>query len=434
MAVLRTTLDMIRSSGLLIFALLNLRLNGSQSVADLQWLPCQFVDEKVQMNEEGHIETQYIHREAVIQFGNDGEGPLYPTITFLITAFKVEMRRYFEGGEDSLNCEIRRHNTGGIFMRWPASGAQEHDVWFTCTLRHSKSTITTFLRHTPSAPVRGQGDSLQRLTVNDKDLLKTSAGMVILTRTPSAEVGFLTEPTLDCQFAVDHKQANLTVEWRLQRHGERSKLFSYSSRTGKSEGTGVSIKAIGAGNASFKLPPTRKTSEGTYICSVLIPPLYGTHDIPVTLSEQPRVSLNVGSTYSLTLGEDKKVVCDAEGYYPLDVTMEWLREPVGGSPTPVFLKNVLYSSHRVHQDGTYSLSAFFLLQPGLEDSGYKYTCRVSHKSLLTPIRKSFILSVTEPDSTLWYITVFVFIIVMLGILFWLLPQFIAARNAAKKRF
>lgn len=116
-------------------------------------------------------------------------------------------------------------------------------------------------------------------------------------------------------------------------------------------------------------------------------------------TEQPRVSLNVGSTYSLTLGEDKKFVCDAEGYYPLDVNMEWLREPVGGSPTPVFLKNVLYSSHRVHQDGTYSLSAFFLLQPGMEDSGYKYTCRVSHKSLITPIRKSFILSVTgESDA------------------------------------
>ncbi|KAI7800644.1 hypothetical protein IRJ41_008339 [Triplophysa rosa] len=434
MTVLRTTLDMIWGLGLLILALLCLGVNGSQSVDDLQWLPCQFVDEKVHVNEEGHIETQYIHREAVIQFGIDGDRPLYPTITFLITASKVDMRRYLEGGEDSLNCEIRRHNTGGIVMRWPAMGAQEHDVWFSCTLRHTKGAfiITTFLRHTPSAPVGGQADSLQRLIVNDKDLLTTSAGMIILTQTPSAEVGFLKEPTLHCQFAVDHKQANVTVEWRLQRHGERSKLFSYSSRTGRSEGTGVSIKAIGAGNASFKLPPTRKTSEGTYICSVLIPPLYGSDDILVSLSEQPRVSLNVGSPFSLTLGEDKKVVCDAEGYYPLDVNMEWLREPVGGSPTPVFLKNVLYSSHRVHQDGTYSLSAFFLLQPGLEDSGYKYTCRVSHKSLLTPIRKSFILSVTEPDSTLWYITVFGFIIVMLGILFWLLPQFITARKAANK--
>lgn len=117
-------------------------------------------------------------------------------------------------------------------------------------------------------------------------------------------------------------------------------------------------------------------------------------------TEQPRVSLNVGSTLSITLGTDQKLICDAEGYYPLDVNIEWYREPFGGSPTPLFLKNVLYSSHRLHKDGTYSLSAFFLLQPSMEDSGYKYTCRVSHKSLLTPIRKSFSLVVTgESDAT-----------------------------------
>lgn len=60
-------------------------VNGSKSVHDLQWLPCQFVDEKVHINEEGHTETKYIHREAVLQFGNVGDSPLHPTITFLIT-------------------------------------------------------------------------------------------------------------------------------------------------------------------------------------------------------------------------------------------------------------------------------------------------------------------------------------------------------------
>ncbi len=117
-------------------------------------------------------------------------------------------------------------------------------------------------------------------------------------------------------------------------------------------------------------------------------------------TEQPRVSINVGSTLSMTLGKDQKLICNAEGYYPLDVNIEWYRETSGGSPTPSFLKNVLYSSHRLHQDGSYALSAFFYLQPSLEDSGYKYTCRVSHKSLLIPIRKSFYLIVTgESDAT-----------------------------------
>ncbi|XP_016414122.1 tapasin-related protein-like [Sinocyclocheilus rhinocerous] len=437
MIVPRTRLYiMFWTFGGLILALLCLGVSGSQSLYDVQWLPCPFVDEKVHVNEEGHTETKYINREAVLQFGNVGDKPLHPTITFLVTASKVDMRRYLEGSEDTLHCEIRRYSTGGIVMRWPTAGAQDHDVWFTCTIRHTQGlfVITTFLRHTTATPAQGQVDFLQWKIVNDRDLLSTSAAMVVLTRTPSVEVGFLKEPNLHCQFAVDHKLPNATVEWRLQRHGERSKLFSYSSRTGKIDGSGVAVKAIAAGNASFKLPPTRKHSEGTYICSVMVPPLYGSHDIPLTLSEQPRVSINVGSTLSMTLGKDQKLICDAEGYYPLDVNIEWYREVSGGSPTPSFLKNVLYSSHRLHQDGTYSLSAFFYLQPGLEDSGYKYTCRVSHKSLLTPIRKSFYLIVTEPDSTMWYITVIGFIIAMLVIICYMLPQYLAGRKAAKKRF
>ncbi|XP_059370349.1 tapasin-related protein [Carassius carassius] len=422
--------------GGLILALLRLGVSGSQSLNDVPWLPCPFVDENVHINDEGHTETKYINREAVLQFGKVGDKPLHPTITFLVTASKVDMRRYLEGSEDTLNCEIRRYSTGGIVMHWPTAGAQDNDVWFTCTIRHTQGLFvtTTFLRHTTAAPAQGEVDFLEWKIVNDRDLLITSAAMVVLTRTPSVEVGFLKEPNLHCQFAVDHKLPNATVEWRLQKHGERSRVFSYSSRTGKSEGSGVAVKAIAAGNASYKLPPTKKHSEGTYICSVMVPPLYGSHDIPLSLSEQPRVSINVGSTLSMTLGKDQKLICDAEGYYPLDVNIEWYREASGGSPTPSFLKNVLYSSHRLHQDGTYSLSAFFYLQPSLEDSGYKYTCRVSHKSLLIPIRKSFYLIVTEPDSTLWYITVIGFIIAMLVILCYMLPQFLAGRKAAKKRF
>ncbi|KAF4094679.1 tapasin-related protein-like isoform X2 [Onychostoma macrolepis] len=417
-----------------VFLALLCGVNGSQSLYDLQWLPCKFVDEKVHINEEGHIETSYITRKAVLQFGNVGDKPLHPTITFLVTASKVDMRRYLEGTEDKLQCEIRRYSNGGIVTRWPTAGAQDHDVWFTSTIRHSEGlfVITTFLKHTTAAPAEGQLDFLQWKTIHDRDLLTTSAVMFVLTRTPSVEVGFLKEPNLHCQFGVDHKLPHVTVEWRLQKHGERSKLFSYSSRTGKSEGAGVAVKTIAAGNASFKVPPTSKHSEGTYICSVVVAPLSGSHDIPLTLSEQPRVSINVDSTLSIILGKYQKLICDAERYYPLDVNIEWYREPPGGSPTPSTLKNVLFSSHQNHKDGTYSHSAFFYLQPSMKDSGYEYTCKVSHKSLRTPIRKSFSLIVTDPDSTLWNITAIGFIISMLVILCYMLPQYLGGRKAAIK--
>lgn len=116
-------------------------------------------------------------------------------------------------------------------------------------------------------------------------------------------------------------------------------------------------------------------------------------------SEPPRVSLNVGSTLSLVEGDEQKVVCEAESYYPLDVEIQWYEQDPGvsgqrvGAPLPRVLQNVLLSSHKHNQDKTFSLAAFFYLDASLKASGKQYTCSVSHTSLRMPIRKSFILEV-----------------------------------------
>ncbi|KAL1267313.1 hypothetical protein QQF64_032676 [Cirrhinus molitorella] len=421
----------------LLLALLCLGVNGSQSLYDLQWLSCRFVDEKVHINKEDHIETEYITRAAVLQFGKVGDRSSHPTITtFLVTASKVDMRRYLEGAEDKLQCEIHRYSTGRIKTRWPTAGAQDHDVWFTSTIRHSEGLFVTktFLRHTtvaPVAPDEEQMDFLQWETINDGDLLTMSAAMVFLSKTPSVDVGLFKEPDLDCRFAVDHALPHATVEWKLQQHGRRTDLFSYSSRTGKTEGNGVALKAIAAGNVSYKLRSTSTHSEGTYICSVMVPPLNGSHDIPLRISEQPHVSINVGSTLSMKLGEVQMLKCDAERYYPLDVDIKWYRETPDGSPTPPL--KVRHSSHERHRDGTHSVSAFFYLKPSMEESGYKYTCSVSHKSLLSPIYKSFTLRVTDPDSTLWYIAKIGFIISMVVIICYMRPQYLGTKSGKKVR-
>ncbi|XP_043086452.1 tapasin-related protein-like [Puntigrus tetrazona] len=411
--------------GSLFLALLCLGVNGSQSLYDLQWLPCTFMDEDVRKNEEGHIETEYITRRAVLQFGNVGDEPLHPTsVTFLVAASKVDMRRYLKGSEDELQCEIRRYSAGRIVTRWP----QDHDVWFTATL-HSDGlfAITTFLKHTTTATAEGQVDFLQWITIHDGDFLTTSAAMFLLTRTPSVEVGFLKEPTLHCQYGVDHDLPRVTVVWK--KHGERGELFSYSSRSGKSEGSGVSVRAIAAGNVSVKLPPTNKHSEGTYVCSVTVPPLNGSHAIPLTLREEPSVSVNVGSSLSAVAGERRKLICYAERYYPLDANIEWYREAPGGGPS--LLTDVTMFSHQRHKDGTYSHSAFFYLKPSVKDSGDTYTCRVSHKSLLAPIEKSVSLTVTDPGSSWWSIKSVVVITAMLFIFCYAFPRFLKERKAAK---
>lgn len=103
--------------------------------------------------------------------------------------------------------------------------------------------------------------------------------MLVLTRTPSVQAGLLREQILHCQFAVDHGRPQLVLEWVLQHRGDRSKLFHYSSRSGQTEGSGVSLSGIGKGDGSLRIPAVTLSSEGTYVCSVYVPPLYATHNV-----------------------------------------------------------------------------------------------------------------------------------------------------------
>lgn len=91
---------------------------------------------------------------------------------------KVDMRKYIEGVvEHQLQCEIRRYSTESPQMRWPGLGAQEHDIWFTCTIRHTDGVfiITSFLRHTPATPTPGQAHYLNWAAIADRAALTTSS-------------------------------------------------------------------------------------------------------------------------------------------------------------------------------------------------------------------------------------------------------------------
>lgn len=103
--------------------------------------------------------------------------------------------------------------------------------------------------------------------------------MAIKTQTPLVKTGLGTEKKLHCQFAVDHKGPNFTVEWHRQHRGERVRLFSHSSLSGQTQGTGVGLKSLAGGDASYTLPFTKMSSEGTYICSLSVIPLFASLDI-----------------------------------------------------------------------------------------------------------------------------------------------------------
>lgn len=103
--------------------------------------------------------------------------------------------------------------------------------------------------------------------------------MVIKTLTPSVKAGLGTQQKLHCQFAVDHRGPKVTVEWHWQQRGDRTKLFSHSSRSGQTQGTGVGLRSLAGGDASYTLPFAKMNSEGKYICSVSVTPLFASLDI-----------------------------------------------------------------------------------------------------------------------------------------------------------
>ncbi|KAF7653787.1 hypothetical protein LDENG_00078550 [Lucifuga dentata] len=393
---------------------------GVFCVRQMSWLPCQFIDEYVILNKDSFSET---HRDAVLQFGQTGDSPVNPyVITFLVIGLKLDLQQYVEGEEAELECELHRYSTQGIQVHWPAQGPQKYNTWFRYNLKHMKGlfTITGFLRHSSTQPPAAQEDYHSWPAIKDRDTLTTTVAMVLQTRSPSLQATLASQQKLHCQFAVDHKRSNVTVEWQWQHHGEKTMLFSHASHSGQTLGNGVVLKQLKGGDASLSLPFIKMSNEGVYLCSVLVTPLFVNLAITLHIQESPHVSLNVGPTLSLLEGTEHKVVCDAEGYYPLDVEIVWYQEDPArtgqNAPLPKRLLNVLLSSHKHNHDKTFSLSAFFYLQPLLRDSGSQFTCSVSHQSLRVPIRKSFILSVDEPSSWMFNLTVGFFLVVMLIIL------------------
>lgn len=103
--------------------------------------------------------------------------------------------------------------------------------------------------------------------------------MVVKTQSPSVKVGLGAQQKLHCQFAVDHKGPDVTVEWHWQNRGERLRLFSHTSRSGQTQGSGVGLKSLAGGDASYALPFAKMSSEGLYVCSVSVTPLFASLDI-----------------------------------------------------------------------------------------------------------------------------------------------------------
>ncbi|CAG06362.1 unnamed protein product [Tetraodon nigroviridis] len=396
-------------------------LNAVVQSQQTLWLPCKFADEREVKKSDGGSEIEFVSREAVLQFGKEGDAPVIShAITFLVTGSKLNLQKYTQGvGPDQVECGLHWHKVQDVHVRWPVQQPNEFSNWLICTMKHTNGDfiLTSFLRYpTDQPPPPG---SRIWPAISDKQIVTTTAVMMMKSQTPLVTSNLGGQKKLHCQFAIDHKGPNFSLEWHKR---------------------GVDLKGLAGGDASYNLPFTKVSNEGMYVCSVSVAPLSASLDISLHIQESPRVSLSVGPTLSLQVDEEKKVVCDAERYYPLDVEVVWYKQDpavpgqMAGSLLPTAIPNTLLSSHRHNTDKTYSLSSFFYLTASPSDSGKQFTCRVSHKSLKVDIKKSFILTVEEPSSWFFVFSMLVFIVILLLVLAPMLKYlYKAKRKTAQKK-
>ncbi|XP_061536801.1 tapasin-related protein-like [Phycodurus eques] len=410
---------------------------GVQYANPLSWLPCTFSEYIVHVNSEGARDIQLHQRSDILQFGQRGDSPVNPhAVTFLVIESKTNLLSYLKDMEaDQVDCGIRRADTESAHVKWPGQKSHECNSWFSITLTHTKDlfTVSGILRHPCEPPPSGQQDVRNWPAIEDGQTLITSVAVIMKTQTPTMTSGLGFQKKLHCQFAVDHKRPNVSVQWYQQYHGERRNLFSHASHTRQSEGRGVELRNLAGGDLSYILPFTEVKHAGTYVCFVSVFPLSSSLHIRLQIQESPQVSLNVAPTLTLQEGEMKKVVCEAENYYPLDVHIVWYEQDPAtsgqrvGTPLPKALDNILLSSHKNNMDKTFSLSGFFYLQASLRQSGHQFTCKVSHQSLRMPIKKSFILIVEEPTS--WFtLTICSIVVILLSVLYFMLRYLHQARK------
>ncbi|XP_077336597.1 tapasin-like isoform X1 [Lithobates pipiens] len=397
--------------------------SGSWSSGVKAFIKLHCLYEKIQ---EGQwVNTSLPPQKAWLVVGSRPE--VYKTLqgpTFVFKDSSLKLMPFLQADTEKLNCKIKSYFTDNIQVLWPniTPSVNTLDSWYIVTVQHTDgtfqmSTFFTILTQTPSMTERDDDEIDDER--DDDEIHHTLATFTISTHTPHIYTRLNDNEVLNCAFLVDH-MAEASVTWNFQGKGRRNlKLLSYNGSTKELEYHSkkglVQVEEIQKGIASLSVTNMALEKEGLFTCTVSVGSLYAEQQIHLEVRESPAVSVNVESV-TLKEGEEQKFVCDASNYYPLDVSIEWLREGQHGGLLPTSVPHVIYSSHRYNSDGTYSISGSFFYTASLQDSGTIFTCRVEHESLSIPIKKKVSLTVLENYGWTWtflqaMIIIFILIII-----------------------
>ncbi|XP_021252300.1 tapasin-related protein isoform X1 [Numida meleagris] len=275
--------------------------------------------------------------------------------------------------------------------------------WFLATVRLSSGISIALLLRGPSCSSQkeeGHGVTLHpklRIPVSKEGILLTTVEFQSSSNNTSLRTRLGSSITLDCHFALAPGFLLSSLEWRRQHRGSGRSLFRYNvGSAGPTVQPKVHVdveQLLGSGDASLTLQEAAVDDEGTYICLVSTTQHQVQHNIQLLVAEPPRVRV-FPAEVSFKRDETITLTCNIAGYYPLDISVNWIQK-TPEDEVEISLSNARFSSHRQSRDGTYSITSYLSISSATVQAPATYTCHVSHVALEEPISVSTYLKAPE---------------------------------------
>ncbi|XP_059813472.1 tapasin-like isoform X1 [Hypanus sabinus] len=290
-------------------------------------------------------------------------------------------------------CEINKYLPQDSILAWAAhlsederTPAYQSGRWFSTHLHtHDRSFSVSSLHRVVSEPA-GEEDPAP---------VQTSVVLNVFSRMPQVSARQGQDVLLDCGFTLD-RSMGFAVEWRYQFEGSGHVVYAYNGLQDRvhiaQEGAELLMNLLHShGNASLVLRNVRLQQDGTYICTVYAPNLQAQQAVSLHILEPPTLVLRPDPLY-LYPDQAQDILCEALGYYPLDVSMTWTRRAPGNGSAEL-LPNSWLNGHNKNSDGTFNVTGVISVRPTAADHGTVYTCHAQHVSMKGGVRKSLTLKV-----------------------------------------
>ncbi|OCT82139.1 hypothetical protein XELAEV_18024651mg, partial [Xenopus laevis] len=273
---------------------------------------------------------------------------------------------------------------------------EDHGAQYICRTHHYKTGVTTEKRMEMQvlvwAPPCFIWFLLISLSLTGTDALgvKTSDSPIKSLRNQDAFI-----PCTVTEYGAGKLDVKLlSVIWTLKSlNGSEEWVYLYKSghHTPTRPGSYISDSDLITGNVGLHLPRVQFTDEGEYTCTVIYTPNKAVGKSALQASVQPATKLEPPDVSGL-LGTEKTVQCAACGFYPKDITIQWVKR-LSETNCISLDKDSCTGDTSENEDGAFNVTSHLTIKPSLEDNGRRYLCIIKHRSLENKLKLNFTLSI-----------------------------------------